>query len=468
MKKRPHKSTFANSQVKVSFVETKFDSDQNPLFSKVKINFLYKGMNRNGSKISKRTAEKIGSKIAYIPIVGEFLKEKEDFGTHGGKLTITSDDIIYEETTVPYGVVGSAENLWWEEVENEEGKMVEYLTTWGYLWTKRYPDAKKVLTDNNWQSMELDRDSIEGRWIQKGDGEDFYFNIDDALISAFCILGEDIEPAFEDSQVQSFSLAEKAIKDNNFKEEFEAMKVDFVKYVLALGEEDKIITDNFNNDLEGGTDSMLYKFNIENPSSVFSSLNGEEIVGKVIVVETAETVIYFDLEDQKFYTRKFTIDEENVIVWAEDAEVIEYTVPTDTTMLEATIMNLELDATEFVATIETKDETIGTLTVGNTALQETVDSYSVIQAEKELIAKKEVIDEFREKLSEEAIKLVEDEIDKFSVEEIKSKLALALYELSKGDNGDGAENNFTYNGLNTPKGSNLPSWAKTVIETQKK
>lgn len=109
---RKNKKYFTNSSVKVTFVSTEYDSDQNPLFSKVKINFLYKGMNRNGSNISKRVAEKIGARIAYIPIIGEFIKEKEDFGTHGGKLTITSDDIVYEETTVPYGVVGAAENLW--------------------------------------------------------------------------------------------------------------------------------------------------------------------------------------------------------------------------------------------------------------------------------------------------------------------------------------------------------------------
>jgi len=126
---RKRKKEFSTSQIKVTFVETEYDSDENPLFSKVKINFLYKGMNRNGSSISKRAAEKMGSKIAYIPIVGEFLETKEDFGTHGGKLTITSEDIVFEETTVPYGVVGANENLWWEEVEDEDGKMVEYLTT---------------------------------------------------------------------------------------------------------------------------------------------------------------------------------------------------------------------------------------------------------------------------------------------------------------------------------------------------
>ncbi|KFZ25891.1 MAG: hypothetical protein KQ78_01847 [Candidatus Izimaplasma bacterium HR2] len=109
---RMNKKVFSTSGIKVTFIETEFDSDKNPLFSKVKINFLYKGYNRNGSYISKRVAENIGKKIAYIPIVGEFITEKEDFGTHGGKLTITSDDIVYEETTVPYGVVGAAENLW--------------------------------------------------------------------------------------------------------------------------------------------------------------------------------------------------------------------------------------------------------------------------------------------------------------------------------------------------------------------
>jgi len=462
---------FSNCSVKVTFVETKYDSDTNPLFSKVKINFLYKGMNRNGSYISKRVAEKMGAAISYTPIIGEFLKEKEDFGTHGGKLTITSEDVIYEETTVPYGVVGAADNLWWEDVEDDDGNVQSYLTTWGYLWTKRYPDAEVVLSDNNWQSMELDNDSVKGRWIQKKDSEDFYFKIDEALISAFCILGPDVRPAFERSQVKSFSLAENM--GSSFKEEFEEMKEDFKTFLFTLGEKEQTDTDNLNNDLEGGTDSMLFKLNIENPSSLFSSLNPEDIATKIIVNETDNTVTYFDLEDGKFYARQFTMNEEEEIVWAEEEPVVYEYGQLPNAELEqsnaeltedvAILKNAEID---FEAQIETKDgsivelnKTVETLNGTIETLNTSIGEYEEYKKEKVAEEKESLIAGFAEKLSEEVIESIEKEINNFTLEEIEAKLIRAFYEENKGDDIDNSK--FTHN--NKPhKSSNTPDWFKAV------
>lgn len=470
---RKNKKSFATSDVIVTFVKTEFDSDENPLFSKVKINFLYKGMNRNGSYISKRTAEKMGSRIAYIPIVGEFIQAKEDFGTHGGKLTITSDDIVYEETTVPYGVVGAgAENLWWEEVEDENGKKVEYLTTWGYLWTKRYPDAERVLMDNNWQSMELDPDTLEGRWIQKKGQDDFYFNIDEAWISAFCILGEDVAPAFEDSQVRDFSLKE-ITQQEKFKLDYAEMQSDFAKFMAiesnSLGEEEQIDKDNLNKELEGGTESMLYKLDIENPSVVFSSLNEEDVATKIVIEENEDSVVYFDLNELKFYTRKFSFDEEENLVWAEeDAEAIEYTLPVDTTELEGKVETLEEAATNFDLEIEQKEKTIGELNATIQELNGSVERYEALEAQDLLNAKKEAINEFKELVAEEEIEKIEAEIENFTIEDIKSKLALIVYENSKETDDVDTGIHFTKTKETKPTGSNLPNWAKAVVDKRNK
>lgn len=319
--------------------------------------------------------------------------------------------------------------------------------------------------------MELDPDTLEGRWIQKKGQDDFYFNIDDAYISAFCILGEDVAPAFEESQVQTFSLSEKIIKNDTFKEEFEEMKKDFRNFMFTLGEKDKIDSNDLNNDLEGGTDSMVYKFNIENPSSTFSSLNVEEEVNIIIINETEDTVVYFDLRDQNFYTRKFTLDEEQNLTWDDESEVIEYNLSADVKALEEKVDTLNTSIEEFELTIETKDEEIKKLESTIDVLQGSVDSYVALEKEEILKAKVKIINEFREKVSEEEIEKIENEIEKFSKEEIKAKLALIVYELSNVEDEDGNNldpTKFTHKQREDSTGGAVPVWFKTVLDNNKK
>jgi hypothetical protein len=42
----------------------------------------------------------MGSQIGYTPVVGEFLKSTSDFGTHGGKVTISSEGVEYEKVGI--------------------------------------------------------------------------------------------------------------------------------------------------------------------------------------------------------------------------------------------------------------------------------------------------------------------------------------------------------------------------------
>src|SRR5690554_7442615 len=67
----------------------------------VKVYIAYAGKNRNFSIISKETFEKMIPSLYGIPIVGEWKEEKEDFGTHGGKIEISDEGIKYIETTKP-------------------------------------------------------------------------------------------------------------------------------------------------------------------------------------------------------------------------------------------------------------------------------------------------------------------------------------------------------------------------------
>lgn len=200
---------------KIITFESKFETPTkfNSQFHMVKVYIAYAGKNRNFSIISKETFEKMIPSLYGIPIVGEWKEEKEDFGTHGGKIEISDEGIKYIETTKPYGFVDSSATVQWENVEEEDGTVNEYLTTTAFLWTNRYPEVLKVLENKNHQSMEID--VFDGEYSEE---EPDYFELLDGEFSALCILGEDVTPAFESAKISQFSLDKE-----EFKSEFTQM-----------------------------------------------------------------------------------------------------------------------------------------------------------------------------------------------------------------------------------------------------
>lgn len=205
----------------------------NPLFSDAKVYVLYTGHNRNNSYFSKQAILDSLDSIYNIPVIGEYLVEKENFGGHGGKLEITDNDIKYIQTTVPYGVVPSDVNVYWENVTEKDGTVNEYLVLDGVkLWTSRYEQLNVLLEQGLLgQSMEIE---VENGSFSVIDGKET-FNINKFLFSALCMLGIDkgqnpddhVEPCFESSKIiTSYSLDR-----DNFKREFSQL-LDELKFSL--------------------------------------------------------------------------------------------------------------------------------------------------------------------------------------------------------------------------------------------
>ena len=68
--------------------------------------------------------------------------------------------------------------------------------------------------------MELNPDEIDAYWTKDNQGKPQFFIINEALISALCILGDDIDPCFEGASIEpkvEFTL------DNEFKQEMRNM-----------------------------------------------------------------------------------------------------------------------------------------------------------------------------------------------------------------------------------------------------
>jgi hypothetical protein len=197
-----------------SFIDTSSFEILNPEFTKAKAYILYADENRNGSSMSKEVVETALPSLFNVPVVGEFFEkeneEDSDFGTHGGRIIIDDNGIKYEQTTMPYGVLPSDSEPYWEFVMDDDGTEKEYLVSDIILWSGRYEELEKVFENKNNQSME----------ISIGDGkfrEDGVFQIDEFTFSALCILGSDVEPCFQKSRIEVYSGDEENVL---FKEMF--------------------------------------------------------------------------------------------------------------------------------------------------------------------------------------------------------------------------------------------------------
>lgn len=167
------------------------------------------------SIITKNAVDKALPTLRNIPIVGEYSVDAKDFKGHGGAIDMDSYDFIH--TTKPYGVVPESATYSWEEVKGNDGTTREYLTIEGcYLWTGRYEEAYSVVESSKGQSMEIE--VTEGRW----DEEQEAYQIDNFVFSALCILGDDVEPAFENANITAYSLKDK----ESFNKEFSQMLSD--------------------------------------------------------------------------------------------------------------------------------------------------------------------------------------------------------------------------------------------------
>ena len=88
--------------------------------------------------------------------------------------------------------------------------------TTGYLWSGQFEELKKVITEGQPHSMELDEKTLDGHWATDNNLGVEFFIINDAVFSKLCILGDDIEPCFEGSAVTSPEVSKNFAMDKEF------------------------------------------------------------------------------------------------------------------------------------------------------------------------------------------------------------------------------------------------------------
>lgn len=213
--------------------------DINPLMSACEIKVFYIGQNRNKSFISKQVATQMAKTLRGAPIVGYYKPDKEDFTDHGEEITIDGDGVHFKNNTKPYGFVAPDAKVWFKDFEEEDdfGNSIirTYLMTTGYLWEGQFEEAKKIFEDDGKpHSMELNEKSLKGHWATDPNSNMEFFIINDAIFEKLCILGDAVEPCFQGSGVTAPEVSATFSLDDNFKHTLFTM-MEELKYALEGG-----------------------------------------------------------------------------------------------------------------------------------------------------------------------------------------------------------------------------------------
>lgn len=172
----------------------------NHSFDKGVLKIAYHGKNRNGTYISKEAFENALPSLANVPVVTHYLRKDDELGGHDMELITGEDGKLYMVyVTEPVGVVPSSPNCWWEEVEETNGDVHEYLCVEVLLWKRQ--EAYKLIKESGvvGQSMEIT--------INDGHDGDGMYCIDSFIFTALCLLGDEHEPCFESASLNVFGLS---------------------------------------------------------------------------------------------------------------------------------------------------------------------------------------------------------------------------------------------------------------------
>lgn len=219
----------------------------NESFSSGTMRICYHGKNRNNSDISREAIERAKDTMFNCPVVCNYNIEDNTIGGHDMELAIGSDGIIrIVNLTDAVGVVPSGAKTWWETVD-DDGTEHNYFCTEVILW-KRSPAYQKIINDGiTSQSMEIT--------VKEGHMDDGVFMIDDFSFTAFCLLGEDVEPCFESASLQMFD-------GNHIGHQFSLLMQDLKESLNKVSTSVEVDNINQNYTTEGGEKVLDEKMNL--------------------------------------------------------------------------------------------------------------------------------------------------------------------------------------------------------------
>lgn len=267
-----------------------FKESNNPLYSFAKLKIFYVGQTGDRRLFTKKFSDGLIKTLPYVPVVGYYNEEKEDFEGH-------KPDIQHI-----YGMVPEDTGV---EYIKEDGK--EYAVCDVILYTGRKDKtgqiAQKIVGKQH--SLELNPEDIEYKVNKDGNGKIKNIEFTKGSLLGLSILGDDENPAFSGSGFFSKDTQLMQILEG-FREQFEEFtkqnkrgeQMEFDTNSLEATEEEVVVEENFSEE-----ETVVEENFNEDESTVIESDLQPEIVEEnndesSFSTEEEETNTNEDEEDQ--------------------------------------------------------------------------------------------------------------------------------------------------------------------------
>lgn len=212
-----------NFEIGIQVLDDEYIDDLKYRFRRVKFWFMHLGYNENKNmNFEKAVVDQSIESLKNIPIVAKIIDKSngdKDFGSHEIKV---KDGKIVKDTEV-MGVIPETNNANYEVRICDDYVERTFLTVEGLLWTNRNDDLQEAIWNSDGasgHSMELDPNLTEFEV-----GEDGVINVTRLVFDGACILGDHVESAMINSEVQFYYS-----KDINLSSELEEILSNYFSY----------------------------------------------------------------------------------------------------------------------------------------------------------------------------------------------------------------------------------------------
>jgi len=487
--------------VNFSIPVTLFDYKQseNPLYSFAKLKIFYVGMTGDKRLFTKEFSDKLLETLPYVPVVGYYDEESEDFLGHNQKVQHIYG-VVPEDTGVEY--------------VKEDGK--EYAVCDVILYTGR-PDesgeiAQKIVGKSH--SLELDPKNTKYK-IQKDEKGKFkHIEFTEGRLFGLSVLGKKERPAFSGSEffnenlqiTQAFEIFKQTLNEFVNKEKSRGEKMDHEQFVETVEAETIVETETntqtedpiqaTGEEFEQSTEveevgtttstttteeteetSVKDGFTVSEQEKTFISFmrtTTDEIMqtvneqlrdtfGEVYIIQwsiTENVIVFMDFNDYHYYRVNYTMDEETetptfgekvhvkmrflteeeintIFSSSEDLGTEERDESLNNNLQDGGVSEQELQQEEFE---EEEGQESGTPTFSESEREELIALREEV-AEYRRARKLELIESFKEDLSSDFISKLEKDIDKYEFDSLEIVLSKEFTKAMKPEKTQ--KNNFT-------------------------
>ena len=381
-------------------------------------------------------------------------------------MVIDSNGVKFIRRTTPCGVVPADTKIAWKNFMDEDEVEREYLMCQGYLWTGRYPETNRILEKGNGQSMELDQNSMKGNWAQLPNEEEEYFIVDEAIFSALCVLGEDVEPCFEGANVTAPTNILYSLDKDDFTIKMSQFMLDLKDALNSEEGGEKMTKPNETVNSELGQD-------VETPVVETATTNVEEFAANDICSVCKKPVADCVCDPKKKDEPQAdnAVKEDPKKKEADNGETgkeADTEKPTDETPVEDKKGKYNLEEVVEYTELKTKYDA---LVESNSTMETELFALRELKISIDTKEKDEMISQFC-MLDEEDLKDVKENIATYSLSEIESKLSVIAVRKKVNFNLDSnpeIESNIEKPivSFNTETVDNTPTWLKAVDNYKK-